>query len=134
MLGLGLLGAFLGGALGTARVSITTERRLGYAPLLLAAVSAGAFALIELSEGRLAPGPWLQALVAIVPLAVGAAFAAFSAERAVRCAGVRFAAFARLGAHSAPLIFLARRAPARAVAYVASPGTRRGRAPPSPRT
>jgi hypothetical protein len=130
MLGLGLFGAFLGGALGAARGSITTERRLGYAPLWLAAAAAGAFALIELSEGRLALGPWLEALAAILPLATGVAFAALSADRAARRAGLGFAALARLRPRSARAIFITRSGPVFALAYVAWPGMRRGRAPP----
>jgi len=130
MLGLGLFGAFLGGALGTARSSITTEHRLGYAPLWLAGAAAGAFALIEFSEGRLALGPWLEALAAILPLAFAVAFAALSAGRAVRRAGIRLTALGRLRPRDARSIFVTRRAPVCVPAYVVSPGRRRGRAPP----
>jgi hypothetical protein len=98
--------------------------------LWLAAAAAGAFALIELSEGRLALGPWLEALAAILPLATGVAFAALSADRAARRAGLGFAALARLRPRSARAIFITRSGPVFALAYVAWPGMRRGRAPP----
>jgi len=130
VLGLGVFGAFLGGLRSRPHPSVATNALGAYAPLLLAAAAAGTFALIELSEGRFAWGPWLEAALACVPLALGVLAIARTVRRAAHTAGVSIAAWiARApgaAAHSAY-----RHPPAR-LPFASSIRLRleRGRAPP----
>jgi hypothetical protein len=129
---LGLLGAFLGGAVGRAQPVITTERRFGYAPLLLAGAAAGTFALIELLEGHVAAAPLLLALAASLPLALGVLRLSGAARRAAHDAGHRLAVYLERAARAArPAAFLLRGPGARAFAPAVVRGSRRGRAPPA---
>jgi hypothetical protein len=130
LLGLGVFGAFLGGALGLRRTPIATRSQLRYEPLLLALASAGTFALIEISEGHLALGPCFKALLVCLPLAFAALAVARATHRAVRAAGVRFAALTRPRRPRRAAIVLSRRRPPRTFATAVARGSRRGRAPP----
>lgn len=130
MLGLGVFGAFLGGVFGLRRPSIATEPSLRYGPLLLALAATGTFGLIELSEGHLAWRPWLEALLASLPLALAAIAIARATGRVAHGAGASLAAlFDRtMPARSRAFIFLG--ASTRAFAPALARSARRGRAPP----
>jgi hypothetical protein len=131
LLGLGVFSAFLGGAVGRGRTSIATGPQLRYGSPLLAMASAGTFALIEISEGHLALGPFLAALVACLPLAFAALGFARATHRVAYAAGVCVAGLASRRQPARPAIVLTRRAPSRTFAPAVARGSRRGRAPPS---
>jgi hypothetical protein len=133
MLGLALLGTFAGGLVARTR-PIATERRFGYAPLLLAAAGAATFGLIELSEGHLAFAAVLQAAIASVPIAYLVAFTARSARHAAHEAGVLCARIASHSDRSHALSVATRVRGGRRVRFASSlvRGTSRGRAPPLP--
>jgi hypothetical protein len=131
-LGSSLAGAFFAGAFGSKR-PIATNAGLGYGPFALAAASAVAFGLIELSEGRLGSVPWLPVAFAILPLALAVAWAGSRAGQAAYRAGASFAGCAgRPVRRGNPASLVLRRAavPVRAVSFAS--GNRRGRAPPLP--
>jgi hypothetical protein len=139
LLGLSVFGAFLGGALGLGRTgaayppmppTIATKLQLRYGAPLLAVAAAGTFALIEISEGHLALGPWFAALVACLPLAFAALAVARATHRAAHAAGVRVAGLIGRLRPARPAIILSRRTRSRTFATAVARGARRGRAPP----
>jgi hypothetical protein len=131
-LGSSLAVAFFAGLFGSKR-PIATSAGLGYGPFALAAGSAVAFGLIELSEGHLGSVPWLPVAFAILPLAFAVAWAGSRAGRAAQRAGAAFAGSSgrriRRG-NPAPLVLRRAAVPVRTPSFTS--GTRRGRAPPLP--
>ena len=126
-----LAAAFCGGALRGRGPSIATTAASGYSALGLAAGGFAGYALIELFEGHLTLGGALRALVAVVPVALGVAFAARTIAAAAQRAGARFAGFVRVrGRRAAPRHPAHGRSRLRAVSAFARRASR-GRAPPA---
>jgi hypothetical protein len=134
LLGIALLGTFANGLLGGSPGPIATERRYGYAPLLLAAAGLATFGLIELSEGHFGFTPLLQAALAAIPLAYVLAAAARSTRRAIHEAGVLCARYASRDERRAVISNADLLRDDRRLSVIAAfvRGVSRGRAPPIP--
>lgn len=126
-----LLSVFFGAAVGFDTGSLAAYNRRGFSVLGLAALAAGAFVAIELSEGHIGGGGILRALIAVLPLAAAVAYLGRRAQRALARAGGSFAEFARCIARGGIAGFVRCIANRIAGRRPASLRARSGRAPPS---
>ena len=128
-LGLAAGSAFLRGA-GGSREPVATKGGTVYGLLLLVAAAAGTFGAIELSEGHLALGPWLQGAAACLPLALAVARVIRAVDRAAVRAGTAFALLVPPGPRASSSIDRRPAATLR-LAHAAATGHHGGRAPPA---